>query len=325
MHEGDIALERGGGLGAAVTAGLTGGRYSHALIWIGGGDFIEAMPTGIRVLQAMRVPISNRDNWMLLRLRGDRKNVAAQAAKRARTMSFKEYDLEGALRSPVAPRKGEKATALFCSQLIASAYAATGIELLPGKAPSSITPNDLAKSAELEEINIPTTPPPPIAMNFFKHSGLDRSALYESSMLAKERDINVELFKNASALFEGIRWPQRRIPGSFGELQDILSYIDRANADKIADQLLLDMRRSGYLELILGPMQEIISNRMVAGQSERIPSYEFARQRNLENAKACQAAHDRHSHPLWSELQNMYLRNQAGFAVLIEIAAEQNA
>jgi len=89
MQEGDIALERGSGLGAAVTAGLTGGRYSHALIWIGGGDFIEALPTGIRVLQAMRVPISSIDNWKLLRLRDDRQNEAAQAALHARKMSFK--------------------------------------------------------------------------------------------------------------------------------------------------------------------------------------------------------------------------------------------
>lgn len=322
MKAGDVVLERGDGLGASITANATGGRYSHALIWIDGGDFIEAMPTGVRTLQYIRVPVIDPDNWLLLRLEDGREPEAKAAALHARNHCFKMYDLEAALRSPLMPRKSMSASAVFCSQLIADAYLSVGIELLPGRLPSSITPNDLSRSTALKQADTPLIPAPYPALRFFEEYGLDRSSLYESAPMAAERDIAMRLYQRVKPEFEGIKWPGDETPGGLGDLQNILSFVDRSKADRIADILLNDMQEMGYFMLLIPHLNDLISSRTVAGRKELIPSYQHSYQRHIDNAKVCEAAFRRHPHQLWRELSNMYSINAVGFQALIEIASE---
>jgi hypothetical protein len=322
LKAGDVVLERGKGLGAAITAGATGGRYSHALMWVDGGDFIEAMPTGVRILQYIRVPIINRNNWMLLRLKAGWEAQGKAAADYARNHSFKKYDLKGALRSPLMPRKSMSANAVFCSQLIADAFAGVGVELVPGRSASSVTPNDLWRSPVLEKLQPPFVPAPDFALRYFEEHGLDRSSLYELALMAKERDLMMLLFKLVESEFDGIEWPLSNAPGSLGELQDVLSFVGGPKADRIADILLEGMEENGYFRLLEPSLNDAISNRLVAGQTELIPGYRNSVQRHWNNSRACKAAHHRHPHRLWQELHEMYVRNAIGFQALIEIASE---
>jgi uncharacterized protein YycO len=145
LRLGDIVLERGPGMSSAIVAAVTGGHYSHALIWVG-GDFVEAMPGGVRSLSFARVPILNPTMWLLLRPTAAYQKLAERAAVEARGMAFKQYDTEGALRTVVGRRRDPVPTKLFCSQLIAEAYRRAGLELIPERRAGAITPNLLKRS-----------------------------------------------------------------------------------------------------------------------------------------------------------------------------------
>lgn len=321
LEAGDIVLERGRDVGSSVVAAITRGHFSHALMWVGGGDFIEAMPAGVRTLQSVRVPIANQEYWALYRLRSGNLETALSAALHARRHCFKYYDLDGALRSAWLPKKRLDERAMFCSQLIAHAYHSVGVSLVPSKATSAITPNDLSRSNALKQVALPLVRTPKHFEEYFQIYGFDRSDLYEASPMAKERDISRALFALVEELVSSIEWAETSTPGNLAELLDRLSWLDPQHAQAIADRLLFGMKVRGYFTLITPAIEELIATRAIIGQVEQIPEWTTSKKRHEENAVACQKAFNRHPHELWLELRNMYHLNATGFSALIEIAS----
>lgn len=90
---GDIVLEMGAGIRSKAIAAAVGGDYSHALIWVGGTDFIEVVRQGTRVISFARVVVARPDSWMVLRF-PDRR-IASNAALEARQIAHKGYNLKG--------------------------------------------------------------------------------------------------------------------------------------------------------------------------------------------------------------------------------------
>jgi uncharacterized protein YycO len=135
LEAGDVLLERAPTATSAVIRGATRGAYSHALIWMGNTDFMEAVGDGVRAMPYARIVTSDPKRWSLLRLDSDPK-AAVAAATYARTHSFKDYNLTGAIASLLPTSRRARSITLFCSQLVAVAYEAAGIDLCPGKSHS---------------------------------------------------------------------------------------------------------------------------------------------------------------------------------------------
>ena len=144
LEAGDVLLERAPTATSAAIRGATHGAYSHALIWMGNTDFMEAVGNGVRAMPYVRIVTSDPSRWSLLRLESNPK-AAAAAATHARNHSFKNYNLSGAIASILPTSRRARSITLFCSQLVAVAYASAGIALCPGKEPVNITPADLEK------------------------------------------------------------------------------------------------------------------------------------------------------------------------------------
>ena len=122
---GDVLLERGDSWKSAAVVAIDGGRYSHALLCLGGSDFLEAVAVGARIISFARAIIREPDNWALLRLVND-PEAAARAASHARNLAHKPYNLSGVISTklPLSP-SGQRAR-LFCSQLVAEQYKKNG-------------------------------------------------------------------------------------------------------------------------------------------------------------------------------------------------------
>ena len=116
---GDILLESGTGFTSAAIRYVDGGNFSHALMWLGGNQLIEAVDCGARLISYTRVIIENPTSWKLLRFTGDAA-TAAKAAAEARNLAHKRYDTIGAISTTRwRIRSRPDVTMLFCSQLVA--------------------------------------------------------------------------------------------------------------------------------------------------------------------------------------------------------------
>lgn len=320
---GDVVLERGPGKGGALIAKVTKGPYNHALIWVG-GDFVEAMPEGVRVLSFARVPIRNPGNWLLLRPPPQYAGIARDAALEARSMTYKEYDTPGALRTVLGPRRAPIPTKRFCSQLVAEAYLRSGLDLLPGVRPEAVTPNKLLESPSLTSVPLPLR-----TSDVFQHGPypaelLDRSAAYLSSPMYQEARIGRVLFRSVEAMTNAALTPALRKyqPGNLGEVLKLLVHLDRGAANAIADALLIGMLQTGYLQLLVPQMASIWS-RVDDDQrwKKQISGWEETRQRHLGNARFYQEQDEIMQHQLWRKLHVMHLMNAEAFAGLIEKAS----
>lgn len=324
MVLGDIVLERGTNAGSALIAAVTGGAFSHALIWVG-GDFIEAMPDGVRSLSFARVPVIEPSNWRLLRAKPENLEIAKNAADQARSMVFRGYDTEGAIRTVFGPRKEPVPTARFCSQLVAEAYLRAGLELLPGSRPEMIHPNMLAQTITHVQTDLPLVDSRKIVDSEYPAELLDRSVGYLQSGMRREFEVEQALFGSVQSLLVGLQLPagyDRPPPGGVSDVLDLLPHLLPEQARAIADALLQSMIREGYLFLLVEPMADIW--RRVKPETywqSQIPAWRQTQSRHLQNAEACAFRNATMDHPLWQHLQAMYLRNANAFEGLISKAS----
>lgn len=320
---GDIVLERGSDKSGALIAKVTRGRYSHALIWVG-GDFIEAMPEGVRSLSFARVPVCEPDNWLLLRPLPEHASVAAEAAMAARGMAHKEYDTRGAIRTVIGPRKTPVPTARFCSQLVAEAYLRSGLDLLPGVTPEAVTPNMLLRSERLALVPLPLRRSDEIMDEPYPYDMLDRSASYLASPMYREALISRRLFRFVEAAVNSVLTPELQPyqPGNLGEVLRLLPHLEPTAASIIADQLLQGMHQEGYFHLLLPQFASMWSDVDADPHWRRqIPGWEETRQRHLGNARFYQEQDEVMPHQLWRRLHTMHLLIANTFRELIEKAS----
>jgi uncharacterized protein YycO len=156
LKPGDVLLERAPTAKSLAIRAATRGEYSHALIWMGNSDFMESVGDGVQPMPYARIVTADPSRWTLLRLNSNRR-AATAAATHVRSHSFKNYNLGGAI-TPILPASGSaRSTTLFCSQLVVVAYKSAGVDLCPGKEPSTITPADLQNHSVLEAAPTPFT------------------------------------------------------------------------------------------------------------------------------------------------------------------------
>lgn len=153
---GDLGLCRiGGPVGVAVSAGQrligSGSYFTHAFIYVGNGEVIQAQPGGAkRILLAEALDGRKRVAFSDFSLTGaQRSNVVRAAVSYLDTpYSFADYLAIAEARifhSDRLERYVGETGHMICSQLVAQCYADAGISLFPNRIPGDVAPGDLAK------------------------------------------------------------------------------------------------------------------------------------------------------------------------------------
>lgn len=148
LEVGDIILSTTTDLSSRVIRGATGSEVSHAFLYIGGGEVVEAIEQGV-----VRHPLADaiRSSYVAVALRDPRLTPAQAATIRSTALGWvgKKYDTMAIVDHAVRFVSGRDpelrdADAFTCSELVLSAYAAAG-EPLTTVAPGASAPQDVVR------------------------------------------------------------------------------------------------------------------------------------------------------------------------------------
>ncbi|MDP4573353.1 YiiX/YebB-like N1pC/P60 family cysteine hydrolase [Pseudomonas sp. LPH60] len=154
LQVGDILLSRNDALQSNLIRSATGSGFSHAALFVhDGGVLIEAIKTGVKLSSMLGRAALTRASIKVLRLKEQIILDKARLASVAKSHVHKRYSLKGALLTQIATARAPTADEdrLFCSQLIASAFAQCGVPL-SGQPAHLMTPGDLERSDLLVDV-----------------------------------------------------------------------------------------------------------------------------------------------------------------------------
>lgn len=274
MEPGDVVLETGHGPTSVAIRLFDWGRYSHALIWLDGTDFLEAVGEGVRTITFARFLIRNPKDWLVLR-HPDR-SIGARAATEARVFAHMLYDRSGAIATKLPGNHEPNPVAMFCSQVIASAYENAGAPLV-GKVSHRVTPNGLRRRSVLK----PVDPIPLIELRLTPEEVidveplLDRHAGYAATDMSREMSVSQTVHELVLGLFPAdpdvpiaphlqIAYPPRNL----GEIFQVLQFLDQQNASNISDVILPELECRGYFNYGRDDLSIIIDR--LRGQSAEL-------------------------------------------------------
>ncbi|MBP1848261.1 cell wall-associated NlpC family hydrolase [Rhizobium petrolearium] len=143
----------------------TGSPFSHAAIYRGELNFLEAADYGVINFNYFRFGITSKSNVAVYRLRPteEAEALAAKASTAVEKYRQLDYWTPGAVMSAfkmlrrLGARTGlwlpAREKGFFCSYLVSQSYDDVGLELCPGLRPHEIHPGDLLKSPYLEDVS----------------------------------------------------------------------------------------------------------------------------------------------------------------------------
>ncbi len=327
LKPGDVILESGDSLAGKVIRTVEWGKYSHALLWLGGTDFVEAVGVGARVISVQRLIVDDPDKWAVLRLT-DAGTTGEKAAAEARNLAHLPYTVSGAIRSKLPFGRSEGSTALFCSQLVALAYQRAGIDLVEGLSPEDVTPKKLHTKSKLRLIE-----PKFVEVGEFDLTPIKRDEGYASSLTYADLVISQDALRVAVPLL-----PKGKSAGNLVQLYDVLGPMSAGEADPISSALLEVFDRHGYFELIeneLAGVEAWLQERLAAVPAMDVKDQDALRSEMNTLSGSYEATADRHdqmatrfgnafSHgglPLWKRLSQSHASRAALFAKLAKQAA----
>lgn len=270
---GDVVLEQGQGKLSAVIQRVDRGPFTHALLWLGGGDFLEAIGSGVRSIGFARVLVQEPGDWTVLR-HPDRA-VGEAAARESRAMAHKGYDLWGAARSPF-PFARLDPTRLFCSQLVASAYERAGFPLSKDKAAHQVTPNTLVRETVLDPVEL--LPIVPVSADRLEWAAtlVDRNRAFKNSPMAIEMGIAQDVLALVRPMFPAFTPPEElgltSTPGNLYEAVALLQLMDEAIARPISDRMADELGQREYFRLADRYLVETADRRMTQNARLKVGS-----------------------------------------------------
>ena len=145
LRPGDVLLESGSSSVSTLIRWADEGEFSHAMIYVGGGQIVEAVLRGTVFLSTRRIVTRRRGRWLHLRPRTAlTATQEAAIALTVRSQALKPYAMVGVFGTKAKALQGvEGDRSLFCSQLFALAYDSIGIPVVPGSLAETVTPNML--------------------------------------------------------------------------------------------------------------------------------------------------------------------------------------
>ena len=328
LRPGDVVLEAGStGKGLAIRT-IDGGSYSHALLWLGDGNFIEAVGIGARMISFKRVIVENRNDWAVLRLRDD--GIAGRgAAQQARNLAHLQYDLRGVLATKIGFLRREDRTRLFCSQLVAQAYENAGFALVDGQQPNTITPRMLHTGSKLTVIT-----PSFEELGAYDVPATDRNEAYVGSLVHIDILISQEAVAEASKCLP----KEYAAPGNLVQLYELLGTLKPDQGRAASDALINVFNRTGYFRLLeddeaglrhwlegeiaaLGDMPSDNRKLMAAEFARLAESYQSAAKRHEGLSEEFSNAFSHTALPIWKCLTDCHARRAKLFRNLNELAA----
>lgn len=150
LRPGDIVLTATPGKVGKVVRRATKGVVSHAMICVQHGSTIDSTDGGVQASNIQRELYGAEDTVIVLRLREPPDQLALQAiVEFARSEIGTRYSKIEAARTVTGGPK-PRSRQMFCSRLVARAYAAAGIQLVPDT--DYCSPDDLRVSPLLVEV-----------------------------------------------------------------------------------------------------------------------------------------------------------------------------
>ncbi len=150
LEPGDIVLTATPGKVGKLVRRATKGEVSHAIICVQHGSTIDSTDGGVQASNIQRELYGAEDTVIVLRLRHPPGQLALYAiVESARSEIGTRYSKIEAVRTVTGGPK-PRSRQMFCSRLVARAYAAAGIQLVHN--PDYCSPDDLRVSALLVEV-----------------------------------------------------------------------------------------------------------------------------------------------------------------------------
>lgn len=319
LFPGDVVLERSAGKESDLITKFDGGNYSHVLMHLGAGEFIEAIDGGSRSISFLRLPLDEPEHWSLFRYVGAGKMsriVAEQAALEARNLAHMPYNLWGALTS-ITPVPGRPSTALFCSELVAEAFRRAGAEIEPGLPPEKTTPRVVERSNRFVAI----TPLP--LMSAVSPAG-DRGEAYAATPMHAENQlvqrVFAQLMERDGPWLRAAAKPFGVEPRTLFDLLSVLAAADEKIAEPIAQRCHELLSDGGYYEF-LSPERKAETLSRAAGAPDLLVNtwLEGLQRHALNHATFSRIAAQR-PWPLWEAMRDMFGANEAFFQELVRTA-----
>lgn len=319
LFPGDVVLERSVGKQSNVIMAVDGGSYSHVLMHLGSGEFIEAIDGGSRSISFLRLPIDEPERWSLLRYVGAGKmsrTVAAQAALEARNLAHMPYNLWGAVTS-IAPLPGRPSTALFCSELVAEAFRRAGAEIEPGLPPEKTTPRVVERSSRFVAI----TPLP--LMPGVSPAG-DRDEAYAATPMNAENQlvqrVFAQLMERDGPWLRDAAKPYGVEPRSLFDLLSVLAAADEKIAEPIAQRCHELLSEGGYYDFLSADRKAETLSRAGGAPDILVNTWLDGLQRHARNHATFKAIATQRPWPLWKAMRDMFGANEAFFETLVTTA-----
>lgn len=255
---GDIILEKGNALTSKIISAADRGFYSHAILSIGNGEVAEAVGNGVIFIPAKRIVTRQPRNFGVYRLPSGQINedqIKILVAT-ARNHAFSFYDTSGALATKV-PLLSSRPDRQFCSRFIAECYAAASIDIVPGKQPDKITPNDIARPPSRlicldtlsHFIRLPISSPEDLKDVIELE---DRHSALRDSPLDKNRAIEQEAYNLFyPRVMESLALARSSLkPANLGNIINMLTDPMFPRGDEISDDLVAWLEGKNYFDLI---------------------------------------------------------------------------
>ena len=251
LHQGDIILTAMENIKSKIIRLGSGKDYSHAGVFVDDKSYIEAIGTGVRRVAILDKAVRDPSHARVLRLKRDisnRSEVIQAAVLAASSLMFREYWLPGALLSPLNLARSRQ-DRLFCSHLVAHCFKSSGLDLLPGRTPSNVTPGMFVDSPVLEDVTTNVLKPIKsveakfdtywLNLDHENHSASDRVSDYLVELNLQTAKRIQRAFKNEgltaphdimSAVIAVIQLPRGRSQTRLDDiLADTLESVDYAN------------------------------------------------------------------------------------------------
>jgi hypothetical protein len=247
LRPGDIIFWTERAADSLVIRIVTWSKYSHAAIYLGDGLYAEAVDQGVRTRAATTIV---KERLKVIRLKGALgEQFARAAAGRIDHYLHSPYALGSAMLSLAGKIPSADARALFCSQLVAQAYADVNVAVVPGYEPVKITPKMLATSRLFDDVTATAAFATRVVPEYLVSGTFETLSDREVASVEK-------MYRELCPFFVERAIPP---PSDWIGMLNFLAKLGHKDVQRKLDHAIQKaMQNAGYIELLGGVRDEVI-------------------------------------------------------------------